>query len=68
MLVSKYVKHSRVTVGLETNIILVGSGADHQIMNAYLARVVDESGCVALHGRINDQVVVDAEHVAADAF
>lgn len=33
-----------------------------------LARVVDETGRVALHGRVHHVEVVDAEHVASNAF
>lgn len=35
------------------------------IVCTHVARVVDEPRCVALEGGIDDEVVVDAEHVAA---
>ena len=41
--------------------------ASDRLLNTHVAGMVDESGCVSLHGRIHHKVVVDAEHVAADA-
>ena len=35
--------------------------------DTYVARVVDESGSVSLHRSVHHEVVVDPEHVAADA-
>jgi len=38
------------------------------IKNTHLARVVDKSSRVSLHCSINDYMIIDTEHVAADAL
>ena len=39
-----------------------------ELLNTHITGVVDEPGCVAVHGGIDHHVIVNAEHVAADAL
>ena len=40
---------------------------NNSVVETHVAGVVDESGRVALHGGVDHGVVIDLEHVAADA-
>lgn len=41
---------------------------DDSRVAVWLAGVVDETSCVALHRRVHHVKVIDAEHVASDAL
>lgn len=52
----------------EDDYVLAAVHIDDAGVAVGLARVVDETGRVSLHGRVYHVKVVDAEHVAADAL